>query len=451
MTVVTRFAPSPTGVLHTGSARTALFCYLYAKHHSGKMLLRIEDTDKERSKDVYTKAIFEELKWLGIEWDGDAVMQSSRVERHKEVAHQLLKNGAAYKCYTSQEEIEKFRENHPNQKFHSAWRDRSDEPEGAPYVIRLKSPDTGVTVVEDLIMGRIEVNNQEVDDMVLLRSDGTPTYMLAVVVDDHDMGVTHIIRGDDHLTNAFRQTHIHQGMGWDVPAFGHMPLIHDKHGKKLSKRAGALGVDEYRKLGYLPEAVVNHLLRLGWSHGDDEIISMGQAIDWFDTPGIGKSPARFDIEKLNHINAYYIKNCDEDRLFDALIGYLEDNLSTQVLSRIRSGLSGLKDRAQTLKDLAASAYIYIAKHEMLDDKSKSMLESLSSALESDISDVINNAPDWSQQGLHEAFSAVAHKHDIKLPVVMQTLRALLLGTSSSPGIFGVMEILGQDECKVRFK
>ncbi|MFN8912579.1 MAG: glutamate--tRNA ligase, partial [Alphaproteobacteria bacterium] len=283
MTVVTRFAPSPTGVLHTGSARTALFCYLYAKNHGGKMLLRIEDTDRERSKQQYTDAIIEELTWLGIEWNDDIVMQSHNIERHKQVAYKLLEIGAAYKCYVSQEEIAKFREKHPNQKFQSPWRDKTEEdhPSDSHAVIRLKAPDSGSTLVKDLILGDIEFNNQEMDDMVLLRSDGTPTYMLAVVVDDHDMGVTHIIRGDDHLTNAFRQTHIYKGMGWYIPAFGHMPLIHDKHGKKLSKRTGALGVDEYRKLGYLPEAVANHLLRLGWSHGDDEIISMEQAIEWF--------------------------------------------------------------------------------------------------------------------------------------------------------------------------
>lgn len=451
MNIVTRFAPSPTGILHTGSARTALFAYLYARHNNGKFLLRIEDTDKERSKDEHTKAILEELQWLGIDWDGEVVYQATRIERHKEAAYQLLDMSKAYKCFASQQEIENFRQENPNKKFVSPWRDKdaSSHPQ-APYVVRLKSPMSGATIVSDMILGDIEFNNQELDDMVLLRSDGTPTYMLAVVVDDHDMAVTHIIRGDDHLTNGFRQTQIYRAFGWDIPKFAHIPLIHDTHGKKLSKRTGALGLDAYRDLGYLPEAVVNHLLRLGWSHGDDEIISMQNAIKWFDVSGIGKSPARFDIDKLNHINNYYIKNMDSEAIFASLLPYLPQGISDTIRDKIKLGIVGLKDRAQTLKDLSKSVEIYINKQSTLDDKAKDILAKLDFNMKSDIYKVMSHSTEWTQVSLQADFEALALKYSVKLPFFMQALRPLILGTSSSPGIFGVMEILGKDECLKRF-
>jgi glutamyl-tRNA synthetase len=319
MTVVTRFAPSPTGFLHIGGARTALFNWLYAKHHKGRFLLRIEDTDRARSTQEAIDAILDGMKWLGLDWEGEPTFQFARAARHAEVAHEMVKLGHAFHCYTTQEELEAFRAKNPNAKFRSPWRDGGTPPAGAKSVVRLKAPLDGETVVNDKVQGTVTVKNSELDDMILLRSDGTPTYMLAVVVDDHDMGVTQVIRGDDHLTNTFRQLMIYNAMGWKAPDFAHIPLIHGADGAKLSKRHGALGVDAYRDMGYLPEAVRNYLLRLGWSHGDDEIISTEQAIEWFDLDAAGKSPSRFDFTKLENLNGHYLREADDARLVELIL------------------------------------------------------------------------------------------------------------------------------------
>jgi glutamyl-tRNA synthetase len=448
MSVVTRFAPSPTGVLHTGSARTALFNYLFARKMGGKFLLRIEDTDINRSKPEHTEAIVNNLKWLGLNWDGDLIFQLRRTPRHTEVAEELVHRGKAYYCYSSAEEIEEFRQKCPHEKFVSPWRDKSadDAPNGVKPVVRLKVEKGGSTAVKDLIQGEITVSNSELDDMILLRSDGTPTYMLAVVVDDYDMKVTHIIRGDDHLTNAFRQKQIYLAMGWQVPEFAHIPLIHDKHGRKLSKREGALGVDTYEKLGYLPEAVVNHLLKLGWSYGDQEIFNMGEAIRLFNLDSIGKSPARFDMDKLNFINAHYMRAMDNHALFEKLKTFLDSNLPMNILAMIKKGMDGLKQRSCTLVELAENARIYISKKAELDEKSKDILSKIDDAFIAEIKAAIHDAEAFDKDNLHQLFEKFAQNKGVKFPFIMQSLRALLLGTFAAPGIFEVMEVLGKDEC-----
>ncbi len=455
MSVVTRFAPSPTGVLHTGSARTALFNYLFARKMGGQFLLRIEDTDIARSKPEYVDAIIDNLRWLKLDWNEDIVFQLSRTERHKEVAKEMIQRGMAYYCYASNEEIQEFRQRHPHEKFISPWRDKevkgpqSDIKCDVQPVIRLKVKQHGSTTIGDIIQGNITVNHNELDDMVLLRSDGTPTYMLAVVVDDYDMKVTHIIRGDDHLTNAFRQKQIYDAMNWKAPEFAHIPLIHDKTGKKLSKREGAMGVDTYEALGYLPEAVVNHLLRLGWSHGDQEIFSIEEAIDAFTLEAVGKSPARFDIDKLKFINAHYMRALEEDVLFEELIPYLQDELGERVLSMIKHGLGGLKQRSSTLVELAENAQIYVGKRSQLDEKSKEVLDKLDPDLSREICELIKDTQEFDKESLHNVFEALAVSKGIKFPFIMQSLRAMLLGTFAAPGIFEVMEVLGQDECLIR--
>src|SRR3954469_12923509 len=362
MTVVTRFAPSPTGFLHIGGARTALFNWLFARHHGGTFLLRIEDTDRARSTDAAVEAIVDGLKWVELDWDGDAVSQFQRRDRHAEVAHQMLETGHAYRCYASPEELEAMRAEQKAagqpMRYDGRWRDRdpAEAPAGISPVIRLKAPQEGETVLADHVQGEVRVQNAQLDDMVLLRADGTPTYMLSVVVDDHDMNVTHVIRGDDHLTNNFRQVQIYRAMGWDLPEFAHIPLIHGADGAKLSKRHGALGVDAYRDMGYLPEALRNYLLRLGWGHGDDEIISTEQAIEWFDLDGIGRSPAQFDFAKLDSINAHYIREADDARLLALVAERLETQFG-RPLSEVESGrllkaMPGLKPRAKTIVELA---------------------------------------------------------------------------------------------------
>ncbi len=448
MSVVTRFAPSPTGVLHTGSARTALFNYLFAKKAGGKFLLRIEDTDLIRSKPEFVEAITSNLKWLSIDWDGEIIYQLRRTPRHTEIANALVKGGKAYYCYASAEETEAFRQKFPHEKFASLWRDKdaSEAPAGVKPVIRLKVAKEGNTTIHDLIQGDITVNHHELDDMILLRSDGTPTYMLAVVVDDYDMKVTHIIRGDDHLTNAFRQKQIYDAMGWEVPEFAHIPLIHDKNGRKLSKREGALGVDAYENLGYLPEAVVNHLLKLGWSHGDQEIFSMEEAIQLFNLESVGKSPARFDLDKLNFINAHYMRALDNSTLFAKLKPFLQQDLSTEILARIERGLDGLKQRSSTLRELAENAQIYVAKKLEMDEKSKEILSKLGPALLKEIKVLIKEVTSFDKESLHQVFEHLAQTNGLKFPLIMQSLRALLLGTFAAPGIFEVMEILGKEEC-----
>ncbi len=362
MTVVTRFAPSPTGFLHIGGARTALFNWLFARHHGGTFLLRIEDTDRARSTEAAVEAILDGLKWLELDWDGDAVSQFERRGRHAEVAHQMMEAGHAYRCYASPEELEAMRAEQKAagqpMRYDGRWRDRdpAEAPAGVSPVIRLKAPQEGETVLADHVQGEVRVQNAQLDDMVLLRADGTPTYMLSVVVDDHDMNVTHVIRGDDHLTNTFRQIQIYRAMGWDLPEFAHIPLIHGADGAKLSKRHGALGVDAYRDMGYLPEAVRNYLLRLGWGHGDDEIISTEQAIEWFDLGGIGRSPSRFDFAKLDNLNAHYMRLADDARLVGLIVPLIEAKSGAPVNSEARDLLTrampGLKQRAKTLVELA---------------------------------------------------------------------------------------------------
>jgi glutamyl-tRNA synthetase len=451
MSVITRFAPSPTGVLHTGSARTALFNYLFARKAKGKFLLRIEDTDLARSKPEFTDAIINNLKWLGIDWDDEIIYQLRRTGRHTEIAKKLVNRGKAYYCYASSEEIEAFRQKFPHAKFTSPWRDRdaSEAPADVKPVIRLKIAKDGSTTIDDLIQGEITVNHHELDDMILLRSDGTPTYMLAVVVDDYDMKITHIIRGDDHLTNAFRQKQIYDAMGWEVPKFAHIPLIHDKHGHKLSKREGALGVDNYQDLGYLPEAVVNHLLKLGWSHGDQEIFSRKEAIELFNLDSVGKAPAKFDLDKLNFINAHYMRILDNSVLFKELLPYLQDGLSSEVLSKIELGLDGLKQRSSTLRELAENAQIYVHKKGTPDEKSKEILSKLEASFIDEIKAIITNAISFDKEHLHKVFEQFAESKNVKFPFIMQSLRALLLGTFAAPGIFEVMEVLGRDECLSR--
>ncbi len=449
MAVVTRFAPSPTGTLHTGNARTALYNWLYSQHSNGKFLLRIEDTDQERSKQEHTDVILRDLTWLGITWDQEIVHQSRNLTRHQEVAKELLNKGNAYYCYASEEEIEKFRNENPNKKFASPWRDKdaSQAPAGGKPVVRLKVAKEGQTTITDLIQGEISIANQELDDMVLLRSDGTPTYMLAVVVDDHDMGISHIIRGDDHLTNAFRQQQIYLGMDWKVPEFAHIPLIHDKTGRKLSKREGALGLDAYRKLGYLPEAVFNHLLRLGWGHGNDEIISREQAIEWFTLEGVGKSPARFDIDKLNSINAHYMRALSNETLFAKMQEFTGVNYEQLFSDRIIKGMDGLKPRANTLAELAEAAQIYIEKRTELDEKSKEVLAAGGNELLAKLIPSLDRCEEseWNKDKLHDLGADFAAKENIKPGLVMQNLRAGVVGTFAAPGVYEVMEILGKKE------
>ncbi len=387
--VVTRFAPSPTGFLHIGGARTALFNWLYARRHGGRMMLRIEDTDRERSTQAAIDAIIDGMKWLGLDWDGEVVYQFSRAGRHAEVAHEMLAQGKAYRCYATQQELEEMRETARAEKrpprYDGRWRDRdpSDAPAGAPFVVRIKAPESGETAVEDAVQGRVVFPNKDLDDFILLRSDGTPTYMLAVVVDDHDMGVTQIIRGDDHLTNAARQTHIYEAMGWEAPAFAHIPLIHGPDGAKLSKRHGALGVDAYRAMGYLASALRNYLVRLGWSQGDKEFFTLPEMIEAFDLAQVHRSPARFDFAKLENMNGHYLRDTPDDELFDTLIAtlpYLESGaavlktLDERKRAQLRAALPGLKARAKTLNELVDGAgFLFVERPLLLDEKAQKLL------------------------------------------------------------------------------
>ena len=457
MSVVTRFAPSPTGFLHIGGARTALFNYLYAKRHGGKFLLRIEDTDRARSTQAAVDAIIDGLSWLGLKWDGDPIYQFVRADRHAEVARQLLAEGKAYHCYCSPEELEAMRtEQRANglpMRYDGRWRDRdpSEAPAGVPPVVRLKAPKNGETSVQDSVQGTVTVANAQLDDMVLLRADGTPTYMLAVVVDDHDMGVTHVIRGDDHLTNTFRQIQIYNACGWDLPNFSHIPLIHGPDGAKLSKRHGALGADAYRDMGFLPEALCNYLLRLGWGHGDDEIIPMAQAIEWFDLEGIGRSPSRFDVAKLTNLNGHYTREASDDYLAEQLAPRLADKvgmpLTGEQLSVVKRALPGLKERAKTLVELAENAVFYLKSRPLtLDDKAAKLLAEDGRAPLSSFAQILSALPDWRLETLEEEARKFAESHDLKLGKLAQPLRAALTGSTVSPPIFEVMEILGRQEC-----
>ncbi len=449
--VVTRFAPSPTGYLHIGGARTALFNWLFARHHGGKYLLRIEDTDKARSTQPAIDAILDGLSWLGIEGDGEPWFQSKFEARHAEVAGQLVDAGHAYRCFLTPEELTARREAAQAARMpfriDSEWRDRNDHPEGQPFVIRIKAPKDGETVIEDLVQGRVAVANAELDDFVLLRSDGSPTYMLAVVVDDHDMGVTHIIRGDDHLNNAFRQLSIIRAMGWDEPTYAHIPLIHGSDGAKLSKRHGALGVDAYRdEMGILHEALANYLLRLGWGHGDDEIISLDQAVEWFDLDHVGKSPSRFDLKKLENLNGHYIREAADERLAD-LIAPKIAKADRALLVR---AMPELKTRAHDLNQLADGAtFLFDPRPLVLDEKASALLTDDSRRHLALAHRALTAVSQWDHDSIDAAVREVAEASGLKLGKLAQPLRAALTGRTTSPGIFDVLILLGQDESLAR--
>ncbi|MEW4466704.1 glutamate--tRNA ligase [Parasphingorhabdus sp. JC815] len=454
--VVTRFAPSPTGFLHIGGARTAMFNWLFARHHGGKALLRIEDTDKSRSTQEAIDAIIEGLDWLGLDWDEEPVFQSKRADRHAEVAHQLLADGNAYKCFATPEELAAMREQQKADKkpmrYDGRWRDRdpSEASEGAPYVIRLKTELGGKMTVTDAVQGEVSVQNSEIDDFILLRSDGSPTYMLAVVVDDHDMGVTHLIRGDDHLNNAFRQLAMIRAMGWKEPVYAHIPLIHGNDGAKLSKRHGALGVDAYRDMGIMADAMFNYLLRLGWGHGDDEIISRKQAIQWFDLSGVGKSPSRFDAKKLQNLNGQYIREADDDALVELSAPWVEAELGTKLSVSDRDLLAQampvLKSRAINIIELASnSLFLYKNRPLDLDEKAQLLLDADARQLLATIHSKLIDLDDWTLEATEERVKAIAEAAELGLGKLAQPMRAALTGSTSSPGIFDVLILLGKEE------
>jgi glutamyl-tRNA synthetase len=466
-TVVTRFAPSPTGFLHIGSARTALFNWLFARRHAGRMLLRIEDTDRERSTKAAIDAILEGLAWLGLEWDGEAIYQSTRADRHRAAAEELLAAGRAYRCYATQEELEAMREAARREGrarlYDGRWRDRdaSEAPAGAKPAIRLKAPLEGETVIEDAVQGRVVWQNKDLDDLVLLRSDGTPTYMLAVVVDDHDMAVTHIIRGDDHLTNAARQTQIYQALGWPVPAMAHIPLIHGPDGSKLSKRHGALGVDAYRAMGYLPAAMRNYLVRLGWSHGDQEIFSTEEMVEAFDLAHVGRSPARFDFAKLENLNGHYLRQTGDAELVDeierllphiAAGAELKARMTPALREQLIAAMPALKERAKTLVELIESAhYLYADRPIMPDDKAAALLTPETRGMIAELLPELDKLEPWAVAGLESAVRTFAETSGRKLGAVAQPLRAALTGRTTSPGIFDVLAVLGKGESLARLR
>tara|TARA_A100001011_G_scaffold388493_1_gene468203 strand:+ start:18784 stop:20184 length:1401 start_codon:yes stop_codon:yes gene_type:complete len=454
--VITRFAPSPTGFLHIGGARTALFNWLYAKHCGGKFLLRIEDTDKERSTLEATNAIISGMKWLGLQWDEEIYSQASHFERHKKVAESLFNSGKAYKCYCSQQQLAKMREkalkNGSTRLYDGTWRNR--DPKDAPInikpVIRLKMPLTETTMLNDLIQGKVEVANNTLDDMILLRSDGSPTYMLAAAVDDNDMNVSHVIRGDDHLTNTFRQIQIYNAMNWKIPEYAHMPLLHGSDGAKLSKRHGALGVEAYEEMGFLPEAINNYLLRLGWSHGNDEIITQKQAIEWFEIHNVGKSASRFDQEKLRNINSHYINECDEERLIKLILPkiskLLSDNISSKSYERLKLGLSNLKDRSNTLLELSDNAQVYCINQPIkIKGKALRNFNQGGRKLLIQVYKYLEKLQKWDSESLESTIKSFAVENNIGLGKVAQPLRAALSGNYKSPGIFEIMAVLGKLE------
>ena len=460
MSVVTRFAPSPTGALHIGGARTALFNWLYARGRGGKFLLRIEDTDKSRSTDENKQAILDGLTWLGLDWDGEPTSQAENAPRHVEVALEMLANGHAYKCFSTQDEIEAFREKARAEKqstlFQSPWRDvpEADHPD-LPYVIRLKAPRTGKTTLHDEVQGDVTWSNDQLDDMILLRSDGTPVYMLAVVVDDHDMGVTHVIRGDDHLANSFRQNLIYKAMGWDKPVLAHIPLIFGPDGKKLSKRHGATGAAEYQQMGYPAAGMRNYLTRLGWSHGDDEFFSDEQAREWFDLSGIGKSPARFDFKKLANICGQHIAVTDDAALLQEVHEYLasvgEQALTDQQSDLLLRAMYCLKERAKTIPELLEKAHFSLVSCPLeIDEKAKAQLNDVSRGILSELTPQLQNAS-WTRDTLEGIVTSIAEAHDTKLGKLAGPLRAALAGRAVSPSVFDMMLVLGQEETIARLQ
>lgn len=459
MAVVTRFAPSPTGFLHIGGARTALFNWLYAKHFDGEFLLRIEDTDRKRSTPEAIDAILDGLRWLELDWDRDAYFQSQRAERHAAAAHSLLEQGRAYRCYCTPEELAEMREAAKREgrsmRYDGCWRDRdpSEAPEGVDPVIRLKAPLDGETVIDDQVQGPVRVKNSQLDDMILLRSDGTPTYMLSVVVDDHDMGVTHVIRGDDHLTNAARQTQLFLALDWTPPVFGHIPLIHGADGQKLSKRHGALGIDAYQEMGYLPAALRNYLLRLGWSHGDEEIIPTEKAVAWFDLDAVGKSPSRIDFDKLESVNQHYLREADTETLVELLLSRLGtgNDAADTVRARLAAGLSSLTERAKNLNELAEMARFYAQapSYPLENAKAAKLLNDDGVAYLTDFAAALQPLDGWGEAELEQAARDFVAARDIGLGKLAQPLRAALTGSNESPGIFEVLHILGKEETLTR--
>lgn len=462
-TVVTRFAPSPTGYLHIGGARTALYNWLYAKRKGGKFLLRIEDTDRARSTDAAIDAILDGLRWLDLDWDGEEVYQFSRAARHADVAHELLARGHAYRCYLTQEELAAMRASAEAEKrpfrIRSPWREtaEADQPKDKPFVVRLKAPTEGEVTISDLVQGDVTVANAELDDMILLRSDGTPTYMLSVVVDDHDMGVTHVIRGDDHLNNAFRQLGVIRGMGWPEPVYAHVPLIHGADGAKLSKRHGALGVDAYRdEMGYLPEAINNYLLKLGWGHGDDEIISRDQAIEWFDVADVGRAAARFDFKKLENLNGHYIREADDARLAHLSQHRLEAALGRPLteadMMLLATAMPVVKVRAKNMIELSEGAqFLFETRPISLDEKAASLLDGDALALLAKAYEALKSQSEWELVPLEEGVKAVATEAGLGLGKIAQPLRAALTGRGTSPGIFDVLVLLGREESLARIE
>jgi glutamyl-tRNA synthetase len=465
--VVTRFAPSPTGYLHIGGARTALFNWLYARHTGGRMLLRIEDTDRERSTEAATAAIVDGLSWLGLEWDGEPVSQYARADRHRAVAEELVRLGKAYYCYATPEELTEMREKARAEgrppRYDGRWRDRdpSEAPRGVRGAIRIKAPRDGETVVHDRVQGEVRFPNKDLDDFIILRSDGNPTYMHAVVVDDHDMGVTHIIRGDDHLTNAARQTVIYDAMGWPVPVMAHIPLIHGADGAKLSKRHGALGVDAYRAMGYLPAALRNYLARLGWSHGDDEVMSTDDMIRWFEIEDVNRGAARFDFQKLEALNGVHMRQADDARLAAALLESLPylpggaallPKLDAAGKARLLKAMPGLKERARTLVELAENAaFLFSGRPLALDDKAAALLDPDARTVLRSLLPRLEALTAWTAGSTEAAVRAFAEETGAKLGRVAQPLRAALTGRSTSPGVFDVLDVLGREESLARIR
>lgn len=459
--VVTRFAPSPTGFLHIGGARTALFNWLYARHNGGRMLLRIEDTDRERSTQAAIDALIDGLRWLGLQWDGDVVFQFARAERHRAVAEELVAAGKAYRAYDTPEELETMRAKAQAEggfaRYDGRWRDRdpAEAPPGVAPTIRLKTPADGETIVDDQVLGPVAIPNKDIEDFVILRSDGTPTYMLAVVVDDHDMDVTHIIRGVEHLTNGGRQRLLYEAMGWDVPVMAHIPLIHGPDGSKMSKRHGALGVEAYRAMGYLPAALRNYLARLGWSHGDQEIFSTEEMIEHFDLPQIGRAAARFDFAKLENLNGHYIRHTSDADLLaaiDTMLPHIEEGqalaakLTPHKRRQFVAAMPGLKERAKTLLELVEGARFILAERPLaLDDKAAALLTAEARRTLGDVAAILAAVPVWTGEALEAAVRAYVESRQIKLGAVAQPLRAALTGRTTSPGIFDVLVVLGRDE------
>jgi len=461
MSVTTRFAPSPTGFLHIGGARTALFNWLYARHHEGKFFLRIEDTDKKRSTQEAILEIQKGLNWLGLNWDKEIVFQSANESRHREMANYLLENGLAYKCFSTPEELSEMRSRARTeggqQGYNGYWRDKGPEdwPSDISPTIRFKSPETGETKINDQVQGEVILKNSQLDDMVILRSDGTPTYILAAVVDDYDMGVSHIIRGDDHLVNAARQSQLYNAFGWNIPIYAHIPLIHGPDGSKLSKRHGALAVSSYKDMGFLPDSLQNYLLRLGWSHGDDEVITTSQAINWFDLKQVGKSAARFDLDKLESLNAHYLQKLSSSRALEIIISGLSKELGKSISSEqkecLKRGIPGLLSRAKTITSLVNSAQFYVAKRPIpLDEKAKEVLSKPGlSVILGKIICILEETKKWKASDIETEIRGFADQSGVKLGLLAQPLRAAITGTTVSPSVFEVLMALGKEESIAR--